>query len=144
MKKIIIILSLLYSFMPAQNVAYVDSRYILENIPEFSSAQDELNNFSVEWQEEIDILKQEVEKLYRTYQAEQYLLPEDKKRNREEMIILKEKEIKSLTKQRFGPDGDLYQKQQQLILVKNSAIFFLKKLVLQCYEDQSLDLKKSI
>ena len=81
MKKLIIILSLFYSFVQAQNVAYVDSRYILENIPEFSAAQDELNNFSSEWQEDIDILKEEVEKLYRTYQAEQYLLPEDKKRS---------------------------------------------------------------
>jgi outer membrane protein len=80
MKKIVVILSLLYSFVQAQNVAYVDSRYILEEIPEFGAAQDELNNFSIEWQEEIDILKQEVEKLYRTYQAEQYLLPEDKKK----------------------------------------------------------------
>ena len=115
MKKLFFILILFSATINAQDIAYVDSRYILENIPEFSAAQDELNNFSIEWQEEIDILKQEVEKLYRTYQAEQYLLPEEKKRNREEMIILKEKEVKSLTKQRFGPDGDLYQKQQQLI-----------------------------
>ena len=60
-------------------------------------------------------MKTEVEKLYRTYQAEQYLLPEEKKRNREEMIIVQEKEVKALTKQRFGPNGDLYQKQEQLI-----------------------------
>jgi outer membrane protein len=115
MKKLLIILCFCYISSQGQNIAYVDSRYILENIPEFNTAQEELNNLSLDWQEEIDILKQEVEKLYRTYQAEQYLLPEDKKRNREEMIISKEKEIKSLTKQRFGPDGDLYQKQQQLI-----------------------------
>jgi len=145
MKKIIVILSLLYSFAPAQNVAYVDSRYILENIPEFSSAEDELNNFSIEWQEEIDILKQEVEKLYRTYQAEQYLLPEDKKRNREEMIILKEKEIKSLTKQRFGPDGDLYQKQQQLIqpiqdLIYTAITYFADEAKYDIIFDKSSDL----
>jgi len=116
MKKVIIIfLSLFFYFSQGQNIAYVDSKYILENIPEFSSAQDELNNLSIDWQEEIDLLKEEVEKLYRTYQAEQYLLPEEKKKNREEMIISKEKEVKSLTKKRFGPDGDLYKKQQQLI-----------------------------
>ena len=114
-KKLIILLSLCCFIGKAQNIAYVDSRYILENIPEFTSAQDELNNLSLEWQEEIDILKEDVEKLYRAYQAEQYLLPEEKKRNREEMIIAKEKEIKTLTKKRFGPNGDLYQKQQQLI-----------------------------
>ena len=145
MKKIIIILSLFYSFAQAQNVAYVDSRYILENIPDFSGAQDELNNFSSEWQEEIDILKEEVEILYRTYQAEQYLLPEDKKRNREEMIILKEKEVKTLTKQRFGPDGDLYQKQQQLIqpiqdLIYTAIINFADEAKFDIIFDKSSDL----
>ena len=75
-KKLIILLSLCCFIGKAQNIAYVDSRYILENIPEFTSAQDELNNLSLEWQEEIDILKEDVEKLYRAYQAEKYLLSE--------------------------------------------------------------------
>ncbi len=115
MKKLFVILSLVGLLAKAQNIAYVDSRYILENIPEFNTAQDELNKLSLEWQEEIDLLKEDVERLYRKYQAEQYLLPENKKREREEKIINKEKEIKSLTKQRFGPDGELYKKQNQLI-----------------------------
>jgi len=115
MKKLFVILIFISLFSNAQNIAYVDSRYILENIPEFTTAQEELNNLSLEWQEEIDILKEEVERLYQKYQAEQYLLPEETKRNREEIIIQKEKEIKSLTKKRFGPDGELYKKQDQLI-----------------------------
>ena len=115
MKKLFLIICFISVGAQAQNIAYVDSRYILENIPEFTSAQDELNNLSTDWQEEIDLLKTDVEKLYRTYQAEKYLLPEEKKREREELIIQKEKEVKSLTKKRFGPDGDLYKKQQELI-----------------------------
>lgn len=115
MKQVFLIFSLICFFAQGQNIAYVDSRYILENIPEFSSAQDELNNLSLDWQEEIDLLKEDVEKLYRSYQAEQYLLPDEKKKNREEMIISKEKEVKALTKKRFGPNGDLYQKQEELI-----------------------------
>ena len=115
MKHIFLIFSLICMFAEGQNIAYVDSRYILENIPEFSAAQDELNNLSLDWQEEIDLLKEDVEKLYRLYQAEQYLLPDEKKKNREEIIISKEKEVKALTKKRFGPDGDLYKKQEELI-----------------------------
>ena len=115
MKHIFLIFSLICMFTQGQNIAYVDSRYILENIPEFSAAQDELNNLSLDWQEEIDLLKEDVEKLYRLYQAEQYLLPDEKKKNREEIIISKEKEVKALTKKRFGPDGDLYKKQEELI-----------------------------
>jgi len=116
MKKLFVILIILIGpSIKAQNIVYVDSRYILENIPEFNTAQEELSKLSLEWEEEIDLLKSDVEQLYKKYQAEQYLLPEETKRNREEQIIIKEKEIKSLTKERFGPEGDLYKKQEQLI-----------------------------
>ena len=115
MKKIFIIIMLFSLVVKAQDVAYVDSRYILENIPEFNTAQEQLQNLSNEWTEEINLLKDDVERLYRNYQAEQYLLPEDKKRDFEEKIITKEQEIKALTKDRFGPEGKLYEKQEQLI-----------------------------
>ena len=82
MKNLFIILILISFLSKSQNIAYVDSRYILESIPEFSVAQEELNNVSLEWQEEIDLLKEEVKRLYQKYQAEQYLLPEETKRSR--------------------------------------------------------------
>ena len=123
MKNIFFIFSLIPCLFSAQNIAYVDSKFILDNIPEFAAAQDELNNLSLDWQEEIDLMKEDVEKLYRTYQAEQYLLPEEKKKNREEMIIKKEREVKELTKKRFGPNGDLYTKQEQLIQPIQDLIF---------------------
>ena len=115
MKKLLIILVLFSFSIKAQDIVYVDSRYILENIPEFNTAQDELNNLSEEWEKEINIMKEEVERLYRNYQASQYLLPEAKKKKEEEKIIKKEQDVKTLTKQRFGPEGELYQKQEQLI-----------------------------
>ena len=87
----------------------------MDNIPEFITAQDELNTISEEYQNEIDDLKEEVETMYRAYQAEQYLLPKEKKNEREELIISKEKDVNSLTKKRFGPNGDFYAKQEQLI-----------------------------
>ena len=102
-------------FLQAQDIAYIDSRYILENIPDFNTAQDELNSLSLEWQEEIDLLKDDAERMYRKYQAEKYILPEDTKQAREDQIIQQEKEIKKLTKMRFGPEGDLYKKQQKMI-----------------------------
>jgi outer membrane protein len=116
MKKLFIIFIMFTSLsIYGQNIVYVDSKYILENIPEFNTAQEELSKLSIEWEEELDLLKEEIARLYRKYQAEQYLLPEETKRNREEQIIQKEQEIKLITKQRFGPEGELYQKQDQLI-----------------------------
>ena len=123
MKKIIILILAICSVLQSQNIAYVDSKYILEKIPDFETAQEELNAITLEWQEEIDIMKKEVEQLYRTYQAEQYLLPDEKKKQREETIISLEKEVKLLTKKRFGPNGDLYTKQQALIQPIQDLIF---------------------
>lgn len=145
MKKLFILLLLINLCVQAQNIAYVDSRYILEKIPEFNTAQEELNNVSLEWQEEIDMLKEEVERLYQKYQAEQYLLPEETKRSREEIIIQKEKEIKAITKQRFGPDGELYKKQDQLIkpiqdLIYGAIADFAEKGKYDIILDKSSDL----
>ena len=145
MKNLIILFSLTSLFIQAQNIAYVDSRYILENITEYGLAEEELNNLSLEWQEEIDLLKEEVAKLYRTYQAEQYLLPSDKKKSREEFIITKEREVKELTKQRFGPNGDLYKKQQELIqpiqdLIYNTVTDFADDAKYDIIFDKSSDL----
>ena len=145
MKNLIILFSLTSLLIQAQNIAYVDSRYILENITEYGLAEEELNNLSLEWQEEIDLLKEEVAKLYRTYQAEQYLLPSDKKKSREEFIITKEREVKELTKQRFGPNGDLYKKQQELIqpiqdLIYNTVTDFADDAKYDIIFDKSSDL----
>ena len=115
MKYLLIITLIFGSTLRSQTIAYVDSKYILENITEFNIVQDELNIMSEEFQKEIDTLKEEIEAMYRAYQAEKYLLPEDKKIERENLIISTEKGVKSLTKQRFGPSGDFYAKQEQLI-----------------------------
>ena len=145
MRKLLFILIFVTLCSNAQNIAYVDSRYILENIPEFTTTQEELNNLSLEWQEEIDLLKEEVERLYQKYQAEQYLLPEETKRNREEEIIKKEKEVKALTKQRFGPEGELYKRQDQLIrpiqdLIYGAIANFAEKGKYDIIFDKSADL----
>ena len=55
----------------------------------------------------------EIDRMYKDYQAEQILLTDDMKRKREEQIIEKEKEAKEKQKQRFGFQGDLFQKRQQ-------------------------------
>lgn len=99
----------------AQKYAYVDTDYILENIPEYQDALDILDEFSIEWQKEIEEKFAEVDALYKEYQAEAVLLPEDMKKQRENEIIQKEKEAKELQKQRFGRDGDLFVKRLELI-----------------------------
>ncbi|GAB4248784.1 MAG: OmpH family outer membrane protein [Vicingaceae bacterium] len=95
--------------------AYVDTEYILENIPEYKEAQEQLEKISIEWQKQLERKYAEIDKMYKDYQAEQILLTEDMKRKREDEIIKKEKEAKEFQKQKFGVDGELFKKRQELV-----------------------------
>lgn len=112
---LMLIISTTSVFSQSQKYAFVDSEYILDNIPEFQDAQDELDALSVKWQKEIEANYAEVETLYKNYKAEAVLLPDDIKKKREDEIIQKEKQVKELQQKYFGPQGDLYQKRQELI-----------------------------
>ena len=110
-----IMLMLFAGYGFGQKYAYVDTEYILNNIPEYTDAQDMLDDLSTEWQKEIEGKFTDIDKLYKDYQTESVLLPEDIKTQKENEIIQKEKEAKDLQKQRFGKDGDLYKKRIELI-----------------------------
>ncbi|OFX74450.1 MAG: hypothetical protein A2X12_08780 [Bacteroidetes bacterium GWE2_29_8] len=113
---ILIALFILISGMSySQKFAYVNTEYILENIPEYSTAQTELDNLSVQWQKDIEMKLAEIDKMYKSYQADQILLPEELKRKRENEITKKEKEVKDLQKKKFGKDGELFKKRQELV-----------------------------
>lgn len=99
----------------AQKIAYVDTEYILGNVPEYKNAQTQIDDLSSKWQKEIEIRFAEIDKLYKTYQADATMLPEEMKRKRENEIIAKEKSVKDLQKARFGQSGDLFKKRQELI-----------------------------
>jgi len=117
MKKFIILIGFVFSTLTvsAQKYAYVDTDYILNSIPEYSAAKKELNSISVKWQKEIEAKIAEVDKMYNDLQVEKILLTEDMRIKREEEIIKKEREVKDLQMKRFGADGDLFKKQQELI-----------------------------
>ncbi len=116
-KGIMIMLALLTTTLVsnAQRYCVIDSKYILENLPEYKSAQDKLDEASAVWQKEIDAKQQEVQKMYKAYQAEQVMLSAEMKKKREEEIMKKEKEAKELQKKKFGYEGDLFKKRQELV-----------------------------
>lgn len=118
MKKIFLSISILLlatSFTFSQKYAYIDSEYIMSNIPEYKDAQNEIDNLSKQWQKEIEQKLKEVDNLYKAFQNESVLLPEEMKKKRENEIIAAEKEAKDLQKKRFGKDGDLFKKRQDLV-----------------------------
>ena len=120
-KKSILLLAVMSFFglanLNAQNqkIAYVDSDYILENIPEYGDAQEEINQLSKKWEKEITALFQEAQELDREYQAESVLLSEDQKRKKKEAIAAKRQEAENLRMQYYGPEGELFTKRAELI-----------------------------
>ncbi|MCX6306712.1 MAG: OmpH family outer membrane protein [Bacteroidetes bacterium] len=116
-KTVLVFLAIMFTaaMVHAQKFAYVDTQYILDNIPEFAEAQSQLDEISVQWQKEIETKFAEVDKMYKDYQTQAVLLPDDMKKKKEQEIVDKEKDVKNLQRNRFGKDGDLFKKRQELV-----------------------------
>jgi len=118
MKKISLIVAVLFSctFTAfAQRYCVIDTKYILDNVPDYKEAQTKLDAIAEQWQKEIDAKFLEVDKMYKSYQAEQVMLTDELKHKREDEIVSKEKEAKDLQKKRFGYEGDLFKKREELV-----------------------------
>lgn len=120
----------------AQRFAYVDTEYILKHIPEYTSAQKQLDDLSVKWQAEVDNRFAEIEQLYKTYQEEHVLLSEEMRRKREDEIINKEMETKEFQRQKFGYEGDLFTEKLKLIQPIQERV---SKAIQQLASEQALD-----
>ena len=114
-----------------QKIVYVDSEYIMENIPEYGDAQEELNAMSAKWQNEVKAVYDKVSEMYSKYQTEMLLLSEDQKRAREQAIVDKEQEAKNLQMRYFGAEGQLYQKRTELIQPIQEKVYTAMKEVAQ-------------
>jgi outer membrane protein len=126
MKKIVLTIATLLTLTAvtnAQKYAFIDSEYIMENIPAFTAAQEQLEQLSSQYQKELESMHAEIEQMYKDFQAESVLLSEDMKRKREDVIISKEKDYKQLQRKYFGPNGDLFTKRQGLVKPIQDDIF---------------------
>lgn len=117
MKKIAFILIFIFvaTCLHAQKYAYVDTEYILSNIPAYKAAQDKLNELSKEWQKEVEGEYIKLDKMYKDFQSEKVLLTKEMIKQRELDIESKEKAIKDLQKRFFGQQGELFKKRVELI-----------------------------
>ncbi|HYM94389.1 MAG TPA: OmpH family outer membrane protein [Chitinophagaceae bacterium] len=99
----------------AQRYAVIDTKYILDKMPEYKQSQQQLDVIAADWQKEIDAKQAELDKMYKDYDAEQVMLSDDLKKKREDQLFQKEKELRDLQRKRFGFEGDLFKKRQELI-----------------------------
>lgn len=98
-----------------QRYAIIDTKYILEKIPEYKDADKKLQLIGDQWQKEIDAKQAQLDKMYKNYEAEQFMLTEELKKKREDELFMGEKEIRDLQKRRFGYEGDLFKERQRLV-----------------------------
>jgi len=110
-----LLLVTLSGFATAQRIAYVDVTAVLEALPEYQKAQEQLDKIATQWRQEIAGEQDKIKGMYSKYQAEQVLLSEEMKKTREEEILTKEKEVREMQRQKFGPEGALFKKREELV-----------------------------
>ena len=137
---------LLVSFVAtAQRYAVIDSKYILEKLPEYKESQTKLDQFSAQWQQEIEKKQADLDKMYKDYDAEQVMLSDELKKKREDELFNKEKEVRDLQKKRFGFEGDLFKKRQELIKpIQDKVYVAIQKLAVDKSYDFILDKSEGI
>ena len=101
--------------MSAQKIAVIDVNQVLNALPEYKKAQEDLDKVAQKWRSEIAQQQDVIKGMYNKYQAEQVLLSDDARKKREEEIVAKEKEAREAQRVKFGPEGDLFKKRQELV-----------------------------
>jgi len=113
----VLVISILTAFSSNAQTKYaiINTKYILDKIPEYKEADKKLKALGDQWQQEIDQKQMTLDKMYKNYEAEQFMLSDDLKKKREDELFGKEKELRDLQKKRFGYEGDLFKERQKMV-----------------------------
>ncbi len=126
MKKILLVATLAVTIsitITAQRYAVIDTKYILEKLKDYKEADKKIQVTADQWQKELDDLQAELDKMYKNYDAEQYMLTDELKKKREAELFNKEKDVRELQKKRFGYEGDLFKERQKLVKPIQDKVF---------------------
>lgn len=129
----------------AQRYAIIDTKYILGKIPEYRDADKKLQLIGEQWQKEIDDKQAQLDKMYKNYEAEQFMLTDELKKKREDELFQREKEVRELQKRRFGYEGDLFKERQKLVKpVQDKVYNAVQKMAISKAYDFVLDKSEGI
>ncbi len=149
MKKILLLSVLFLTATLVTNAqaryAVIDTKYILNKIPEYKDADKKLAAIGEQWQKEIDDKQATLDKMYKNYEAEQFMLTDELKKKREDELFVKEKEIRELQKRRFGYEGDLFkERQRQVKPIQDKVFNAIQKIAIARSYDFVLDKSEGI
>jgi outer membrane protein len=129
----------------AQKYAIIDTKYILDRLPEYKQAQKQLDDVAAGWQKEIDSMQANLDRMYKDYDAEQVMLSEELRKKREDQLFQKEKNLRDQQRKRFGFEGDLFNKRKELIKpVQDKVYNAVQKIAAQRGYDFILDKSEGI
>jgi outer membrane protein len=129
----------------AQRYAVIDTKYILDKMPEYKEAQKKLDQSSEQWQKEIEARQIELDGMYRNFEAEKVMLSETLRTKREDELFNKEKELRDLQKKRFGFEGDLFKRRQELVKpIQDKVYNAIQRLAAERQYDFILDKSEGI
>lgn len=106
-----------------QKIGFIDSDVILQNMPEYSGIEQQLQLLSESWREEISELENELRELEEDYEAREILFTDEIRRERLAEIDQKRRQLESFVEEKFGPDGDYFTTQQELLEPIQRTIF---------------------
>ncbi len=148
MKKVLFLASsflIIALLSQAQRYAIVDTKYILEKMPEYRQAQQKLDQFSEQWQKEIDGKQSSLDKMYKDFESEQVMLSEELRKKREDELFVREKEVRELQRKRFGFEGDLFKRRQELVKPVQDRVYnAIQKIAVARLYDFILDKSEGI
>ena len=134
-----------FSVIAQQRYAIIDTKYILSKVPEYKDADKKLQLVGEQWQKEIDDKQAILDKMYKNYEAEQFMLTDDLKKKREDELFVKEKEVRELQKKRFGYEGDLFKERQKLVKpIQDKVYNAIQKIAIARFYDFVLDKSEGI
>src|SRR2546423_11753028 len=110
MKKVLFLFCILFiaAVSQAQRYAIIDTKYILDKLSDYKTAQKQLDEIAAGWQKEIETMQQDLDKMYKDFDAEQVMLSDELKKKREDQLFIKEKAVRDLQRKHFGFEGDLF------------------------------------
>lgn len=118
-----LLLSVCTSALYAQRFAYVNTDLILEQMDDYTKAQEEVNRLTEQWRSEANGKRQAIEAMYRDFQNDRVLLTKDQEALRIKEIENKEEELKNFQQAKFGFEGELFQKRQELVKPVQDRVF---------------------
>lgn len=141
----LVVMAMTTSIAIAQRYAIIDTRYILDKMPEYAEAKKKLDATANMWQKEIDNKQAELDNMYRNFEAEKVMLSAELVKKREDELFNKEKEVRDLQKKRFGFEGDLFAERQKLIKpIQDKVYTAVQKLAVANSYDFILDKSEGI